>query len=88
MWQAAVALFATCHYGVLPVIFTIKKYLLSICRSELLNHGTADDFILYFFAQLDEIGTVARDAYDEIAVLTIPSYERGVARLLRYDRHP
>ena len=23
-----------------------------------------------------------------LALLTIPSYERGVARLLRYDRHP
>lgn len=23
-----------------------------------------------------------------IQALTIPSYERGVARLLRYDRHP
>ena len=23
-----------------------------------------------------------------IHALTIPSYERGVARLLRYDRHP
>ncbi len=23
-----------------------------------------------------------------LATLTIPSYERGVARLLRYDRHP
>ena len=23
-----------------------------------------------------------------VAGLTIPSYERGVARLLRYDRHP
>ncbi len=25
---------------------------------------------------------------DVIQALTIPSYERGVARLLRYDRHP
>ncbi len=23
-----------------------------------------------------------------VFILTIPSYERGVARLLRYDRHP
>ncbi len=23
-----------------------------------------------------------------VRTLTIPSYERGVARLLRYDRHP
>ena len=25
---------------------------------------------------------------DLVINLTIPSYERGVARLLRYDRHP
>ena len=29
------------------------------------------------------------DNYEDLAEsLTIPSYERGVARLLRYDRHP
>ena len=26
--------------------------------------------------------------FDMDGTLTIPSYERGVARLLRYDRHP
>ena len=29
-----------------------------------------------------------RRYYDDRYPLTIPSYERGVARLLRYDRHP
>ncbi|MGL6600023.1 transposase family protein [Aeromonas veronii] len=28
------------------------------------------------------------EGWNDIETLTIPSYERGVARLLRYDRHP
>ncbi len=39
--------------------------------------------------RFDRITRMARNMLDvPIALLTIPSYERGVARLLRYDRHP
>ncbi|MGE6118862.1 head completion/stabilization protein [Aeromonas salmonicida] len=39
-------------------------------------------------AVIDAITSVNRDLADWRRALTIPSYERGVARLLRYDRHP
>ncbi|WP_270806406.1 hypothetical protein [Aeromonas sp. QDB62] len=39
---------------------------------------------------LDQLidGRITVDVGEQLPTLTIPSYERGVARLLRYDRHP
>ncbi|MGS4931183.1 PTS transporter subunit EIIB [Aeromonas sp. 25-281] len=37
---------------------------------------------------LKEMGRVDKEVLKRVQGLTIPSYERGVARLLRYDRHP
>ncbi|MFQ2281284.1 SIR2 family protein [Aeromonas hydrophila] len=55
-------------------------------------------FVTYLAKEFDndieigeqDIGVLVNrlNTVDEPSALTIPSYERGVARLLRYDRHP
>lgn len=53
---------------------------------------SVDALFTRFFSEIHDNRQPAKISYPFYDVLfltlTIPSYERGVARLLRYDRHP
>ncbi|HGK7311303.1 TPA: hypothetical protein ACJ51G_001288 [Aeromonas hydrophila subsp. hydrophila] len=38
--------------------------------------------------QIESFNAKRRSLFNPAIISVIPSYERGVARLLRYDRHP
>nr|VUD30767.1 Uncharacterised protein [Raoultella sp. NCTC 9187] len=52
----------------LPLFYNSTSLGENVFKLELFNHRTADDFVLNFFAQLDEVGAVARHADDQVAV--------------------
>ena len=67
--------------------YSVAKQGIAAVVSQLLDNGNTTGVINR--ALVDSmIVALDRKLSDQMDVSAIPSYERGVARLLRYDRHP
>ena len=66
----------------------IREALAQVPYIARINHQDDYERALTLMDELVDDYDTNKQLIELLATLTIPSYERGVARLLRYDRHP